>query len=126
MGDPTAASVQASFTYSIWLNDNFTGLRFRSSNNITFDFTTPKDLEMRHYALVADGAGNLSLYLNGRWAQTLTGNTSFLINTIGKAYPTTTLHYKWPSDKPLGGPNQLHGFNDETLAVNGEPNGIVD
>lgn len=92
MGDPTAASVQAAFTYSIWLNDNFTGLRFRSSNSTTFDFTAPKDLEMRHYALVADGTGNLSLYRNGRWAQTLTGNTSFTINTIGKAYPTTTLH----------------------------------
>ena len=88
----------ANSTDFIWLNDSFTGLRFRSSNNTTFDFTAPKDMELRHYALVADGAGNLSLYLNGRWAQTLTGNTSFIIDTIGKAYPTTALHYKWMID----------------------------
>ncbi|HEX7262173.1 MAG TPA: LamG domain-containing protein, partial [Luteolibacter sp.] len=37
----------------IWLNDRFTGLRFCSSNASTFDFTIPKDTELRHYALVA-------------------------------------------------------------------------
>ena len=79
----------------IWLNDNFTGLRFRSSTGTTFDFTTPKDTELRHYALVADGAGNLALYLDGQPAQTLTGNTSFAVDSIGKAYPTTSLKYNF-------------------------------
>jgi hypothetical protein len=79
----------------IWLNDNFTGLRFRSSTGATFEFTAPKDTELRHYALVADGAGNLSLYLDGQPAQTLSGNTSFTVDMIGKAYPTATLKYNF-------------------------------
>ena len=79
----------------IWLNDSNGGLRFRSSNNTTLDFTTPKDQQMRQYALVADGNGNLSLYLDGRLSQTLSGDTSFAMNTIGKAYPTTAFHYNF-------------------------------
>ncbi len=79
----------------IWLNDNSDGLRFRSSNAVTLDFTAPKDTQLHHYALVADGAGNLSLYLDGQPAQTLAGNTSFAIDSIGKAYPTTSLHYNF-------------------------------
>lgn len=85
----------ANTTDFIWLNDSFTGLRFRSSNNVTLDFTTPKDTELHHYALVADGAGNLTLYLDGQFSQTLAGNTSFAIDTIGKAYPTSSLHYNF-------------------------------
>jgi hypothetical protein len=79
----------------IWLNDSFTGLRFRSSNNTTLDFTAPKDQQLRHYALVADGAGNLDLYLDGRISQSLAGNTSFAVDSIGRAYPTTSLHYNF-------------------------------
>ena len=85
----------ANTTDFIWLNDSFTGLRFRSSNNVTLDFTTPKDMELHHYALVADGGGNLTLYLDGLFSQTLAGNTSFAIDTIGKAYPTSSLHYNF-------------------------------
>ncbi len=79
----------------IWLNDGNSGLRFRSSNNTTLDFTTPKDLQLRHYALVANGTGSLSLYQNGQLSQTLSGNTSFAIDTIGKAYPTGSFHYNF-------------------------------
>ena len=79
----------------IWLNDSFSGLRFRSSNNTTLDFSTPKDQQLRHYALVADGNGNLSLYLNGRISQTFAGDTSFAMDTIGKAYPTGAYHYNF-------------------------------
>lgn len=79
----------------IWLNDSNSGLRFRSSNNTILDFTTPKDLQLRHYALVADGAGGLSLYLNGQISQTLSGNTSFAFDTIAKAYPTGSFHYNF-------------------------------
>jgi hypothetical protein len=84
-----------STTDFIWLNDNFTGLRFRSSADTTLDFTTPKDQQLRHYALVADGAGNLALYLDGQLSETLTGTTSFAIDSIGRAYPTTSLHYNF-------------------------------
>jgi hypothetical protein len=79
----------------IWLNDSSTGLRFRSSNNTSLDFTVAKDSDLHHYALVADGIGNLSLYVDGQATQTLTGNTSFAVNCIGKAYPTTSLHYNF-------------------------------
>jgi hypothetical protein len=79
----------------IWLNDNSTGLRFRSSNNTTLDFTVAKDSDLHHYALVADGTGNLTLYVDGQSTQTLSGNTSFAVNSIGKAYPTNSLHYNF-------------------------------
>jgi len=79
----------------IWLNDTFTGLRFRSSNSTTLDFTVAKDTALHHYALVADGAGHLTLFVDGQTSQTLTGNTAFTIDTIGKAYPTTSLHYNF-------------------------------
>lgn len=78
----------------VWLNDSFTGLRFRSSNSVTLDFTSPKDQAMRHYALVANGAGGLALYLNGQLSQSLSGNTSIVLNTIGNAYPTSS-HYNF-------------------------------
>jgi hypothetical protein len=96
----------------IWLNDSFTGLRFRSSISTTFDFTTPKDMELRHYALVADGTGNLSLYLNGQLSQTLAGNTSFAIDTIGKAYPNTQLHYNFQ-----GSLDEVHLINSALNAT---------
>lgn len=79
----------------IWLNDSFSGLRFRSSNATTLDFTVAKDSELHHYALVANGTGSLSLYVDGQFSETLTGNTSFSVDSIGKAYPTTTLHYNF-------------------------------
>lgn len=85
----------ATTTDFIWLNDSNSGLRFRSSNSGTLDFTTPKDLQLRHYVLVANGSGGLSLYLDGQLSQSLTGDTSFAINTIGKAYPTTSFHYNF-------------------------------
>ncbi len=88
-------STASNTTDFIWQNDSFTGLRFRSSIGTTFDFTAPKDTALRHYALVANGAGGLSLYLDGQLSQTLTGDTSFAFDTIGKAYPTTTLHYNF-------------------------------
>jgi hypothetical protein len=79
----------------IWLNDANTGLRFRSSTGTTLDFTVTKDSDLHHYALVADGAGSLALYVDGQAKQTLSGNTSFAVNCIGKAYPTTDLHYNF-------------------------------
>lgn len=74
----------------IWLNDSLTGLRFCSSANATLDFTVPKDAAPHHYALVADGAGSLRLYLDGLPAATLAGDTSFTVDAIGKACPTTS------------------------------------
>lgn len=77
----------------LWLNDSFTGLRFRSSANTTMDFTAAQDVARHHYALVADGAGALSFYRDGSPVQTLSGNTSFRIDTVGQAYTTSSLHY---------------------------------
>lgn len=85
----------ANTTDFIWLNDANSGLRFRSSNNTTLDFTVAKDSDLHHYALVADGAGSLSLYVDGQFSETLAGNTSFSVDCIGKAYPTTQLHYNF-------------------------------
>lgn len=79
----------------IWLNDASTGLRFRSSNATTLDFTVAKNSDLHHYALVADGTGNLTLYVDGQATQTLSGNTAFAVNSIGKAYPATSLHYNF-------------------------------
>lgn len=95
----------------IWLNDSFTGLRFRSSNASTLDFTAPKDQLLHHYALVADGAGSLAFYLDGQLTQTLTGNTAFAIDTIGKAYPTTSLHYNFQ-----GSLDEVHVYNSALSA----------
>jgi len=78
----------------IWLNDTNSGLRFRSSNSTTLDFTVAKDSNLHHYALVADGTGNLTCYVDGQATETLSGNTSFTIDTIGKAYPTSG-HYNF-------------------------------
>lgn len=96
----------------IWLNDNFSGLRFRSTNNTTFDFTVPKDSGLRHYALVADGAGGLVLYLDGQYAATMTGSTGFVIDTIGMAYPTTSLHYNF-----LGSLDEIHVYPSALTAT---------
>lgn len=83
----------------IWLNDSFTGLRFRSSTNQSLDFNAPKDQALHHYALVADGLGNLRLHVDGSpAAQTLAGNTSLRIDTIAQAYATNSLHYAFQGE----------------------------
>ncbi len=70
----------------IWLNDAYNGLRFRSSANNNFDFAASKDTDMHHYALVANGSSSMTLYRDGVLAQTLTGDTSFNITSVGRAY----------------------------------------
>lgn len=72
----------------IWLNVQFTGLRFRSSASPqqTIDFTAPKDTNLHHYALVASGSSNLTLYIDGVRSETKTNGTSFTIDTVGQAY----------------------------------------
>ena len=95
----------------IWLNDSFTGLRFRASDNTTYNFTTPKDTLLHHYALVADGAGSITLYLDGVPTETFTGNTAFSIDTIGKAYPNTSLHYNF-----LGTLDEVHVYENALSA----------
>ena len=77
----------------VWLNDNFDGLRFRCSTARTLDFTVAQDLDFHHYALVANGVGDLFFYVDGTRAQSLSGNTSFTIDTVGQAYTVTALHY---------------------------------
>lgn len=78
----------------IWLNDTYTGLRFRNSSGGSIDFNTPKDMLLHHYLLVADGTGRITLYLDGGSPTNQTGKTtSFIINAVGQAYPTNSLHY---------------------------------
>ena len=83
----------------IWHNDNYNGLRFRSSTGTTLDFTTPKDTLLRHHALVADGEGGLSLFLDGQFAQSLSGDTSFSITTIGNAYSSSVYNFQGSLDE---------------------------
>lgn len=77
----------------IWLNDSQRGLRFRNGLAASFDFTTPKDSGLHHYALVADGEGALHLYLDGAHSQTLSGETDFVIDSIGQGFTTTQTYY---------------------------------
>lgn len=77
----------------IWLNDTFTGLRFRNSSGGNIEFTVSRNTNLHHYALVATGSSNLSLYLDGLLSQTATGTTSFTIDTVGQAYTTNVNHY---------------------------------
>ncbi|MFT5412848.1 MAG: hypothetical protein ACI9NC_005600, partial [Verrucomicrobiales bacterium] len=72
----------------IWLSDDFGGLRFRSGNSTDHDFLVPQDTQLHHYALVADGAGTLTLYRDGQRIEASNGDTSFGIDTIGLGQPT--------------------------------------
>lgn len=78
----------------IWLNDSFSGFRFRSSASATVDFVAPTDMAPHHFALVSEGDSTLSLYIDGLLASnTAASTTSFTIDTVGQAYTTNTLHY---------------------------------
>ena len=95
LGSNKAMVIGQRFTMAdfIWLNDSFSGLRFRSSASQTLDFTAPKDLLLHHYALVATGT-NVTLFLDGAQAQTIvTNGTSFKMDSIGQAYTTNPNHY---------------------------------
>lgn len=79
----------------IWLMDGGRGLRFRPETAANFDFYAPRDSALRHYALVADGAGRLSLYLDGLHSETLTGLTAWTLDSIGEGYPTGGSNYNY-------------------------------
>ena len=106
----------------IWLNNTFTGFRFRSSAGATVDFKTPKDLNVHHYALVAAGGGALSLYVDGILTTNVSGaDTSFMIDTIGQAYPTTSSHYAFKGvlDEVNIYPSALDAASVQTLFKQG-------
>ncbi len=79
----------------IWLNDSQRGLRFRNSPATSFDFYAPKDSGLHAYALVADGIGNLDLYIDGNLSESMTGDTSFYIETVGEGFPTSSANYNF-------------------------------
>lgn len=79
----------------IWLNDSQRGLRFRPENAVNLDFYAPRDSAMRHFALVADGAGRLSLYMDGVFSETLGGLTAWTFNTIGEGFPTGSSNFNF-------------------------------
>ena len=79
----------------IWLNEVSapTGLTFKSTSSKTYNFEVTHDLDYHHYALVADGAGNLTLYRDGSFQQTVSvagGDTSFKITSIGNGFDTNS------------------------------------
>lgn len=79
----------------IWLNEVSapTGLTFKSTSSKTYNFAVTHDLDYHHYALVADGAGSLTLYRDGTFLQTVTvtgGDTSFKITSIGNGFDTNS------------------------------------
>lgn len=80
----------------IWLRDSGAGgLRFRSATAASIDFLTPRDSAMRHYTLVADGSGQISLYLDGVLNETKAGLTAWTIDTIGEAFPTSSSNFNF-------------------------------
>ncbi len=89
----------------IWLNDNFAGLRFRSSSNHTLDFSISQDIKWHHYALAADGTGQLTLYRDGSFQEILSGYTDFKITSIGRAYTSGTYSFN-------GNLDEIHIYTD--------------
>ncbi len=79
----------------VWLNDSQRGLRFRNSEGRIYDFYAPKDSGMRHYALVADGQGALTLYLDGKESEVLAADTAFQITALGNGFPTTNSNFNF-------------------------------
>lgn len=80
----------------VWLRDSGVGgVRFRPESVADIDFVTPRDSAMRHYALVADGTGQLSLYLDGELRETRSGLTAWTLDSIGEAYPTTSSNFNF-------------------------------
>ena len=78
----------------IWMNDQWSGLRFRPSVGGQIDFVAPKDQRAHHYALVAEGNGTMSCYVDGvLTSNSVAANTSFYIDTVGQAYTTNTSHF---------------------------------
>jgi hypothetical protein len=89
----------ANTTDFLWRSNNASqveGLRFRNSNNNTYDYGGfPDDGNFEHWALVSDGAGTISAYRNNVAQSDVTdADGTFNINAIGAAYnlPTHTMN----------------------------------
>lgn len=76
----------------VWLSNNPTqvqGVRFRSSANSNFNFEVGEDdAQWHHWALVADGAGNLTVYRDNVALGTQSSNTTFSVKDVAQAYNT--------------------------------------
>jgi hypothetical protein len=76
----------------IWLSDNPTqvqGVRFRSTDNNNFNFDVgADDGEWHHWALVADGTGNLTAYRDNIALGTSTSSTPFSVRNVAHGYNT--------------------------------------
>lgn len=60
---------------------------FPSDSAVQHSFAAPSDTAWHHYAIVADGGGNLQFYLDGGMVSTATGmDTGFVADSIGDAY----------------------------------------
>ncbi len=84
----------------IWLNSKFDGFRFRNSLDVSYDFVTSMDTDLHHYALAADGTGNLVLYVDGEHSSEKTGtNTSIIMTAVGSAYNAAGLTFNGSLDE---------------------------
>lgn len=80
----------------IWLRDGGAGgLRFRPDSAASIDFLTPRDSAMRHYTLVADGSGQIHLYLDGVLSETRSALTAWTLDSIGEGYPTSSSNFNF-------------------------------
>lgn len=76
----------------VWLSNNplqVQGLRFRSSDNVNANYDVGMDHgEWHHWALVADGAGNLTVYLDNVSLGLTVTSTTFSVRNVAHAYNT--------------------------------------
>ncbi len=78
----------------IWLSNNSTqveGLRFRSSSNTNANFDGfPDDNLFHHWAVVADGVGNVTAYRDNVSQGSVAITSSFSIASVAHGYSATT------------------------------------
>lgn len=95
----------------IWTPDNASvvqGLRFRNSSGTSSDFGgIPDDGQYHHWAVIADGTGDVSVYRDNSLLGTQTpgGGTVFTANAVGQAFSAAGQIY-------LGQLDELYVFDE--------------
>jgi hypothetical protein len=87
----------------IWTPDNpsqVQGIRFRNSSGGNADFGgIPDDNQFHHWAVVADGKGNVTAYRDNTHLGTLARTTTFAIEAVGHAYNSMVHSYDGQIDE---------------------------
>ena len=98
----------------IWLSNNpaqVQGLRFRSTDNSNFNYDVgPDDGAWHHWALAADGTGNLTVYRDNVLLGSSAGTTSFSLKNVAHAYNTMVHSMNGQID-------ELHIYDEEIDAA---------